>query len=115
MADDFKSLLSLDSMTGEQSVRLAVYKRAEQFSMKVQDRPDIAETAQAFLDFVGGSAWRLETIDVVVSAASRRSTVAAVLANAQRIADWVQPPKNIPVRRDVSPSPVKKKATTRKV
>ncbi len=112
MASEFESLLSLDTMSGEQATRLAVYKRAVSLCHVLSSSPSPEETAELFLEFVGKSAWRLEALELAISKTGRRSSVDNCIVAAQTIADWVQPPANIPVAR---PAPVKKKAAVRKL
>ncbi len=114
MATDFGSLLSLDSLTGEQATRIAVYKMAIRLSSALTEAPLITDVADKIFEFVGGSAWRLEALDIAIQRTGRRSNVENCIKTAQDIADWVQPPVNIPVARAVE-RPVKKKATARRV
>ncbi len=110
MATDIGSLLSLDSMTGEQATRFAVYAKASELVTKLQSSPPLEATADELLDFVSGSAWRLSVLDMAIEITGRRGTVKDCIDHAQRIANWVQPPVNIPVVRE----PAKKKASAKK-
>ncbi len=117
---DFESILSLDSMSGEQATRLAVYKTAEALVSRCAAPLDAGEVAEAMLGFIEGSNWRLEVVRMAVERTGRRTgSVERCLEIASGIADWVSPPRNIPVARAPVSVPVttgvtRKKTATRK-
>ncbi len=88
---DGASLLELDALTSEESLRVHMYKCAMTFQSKSTEYPTVDSIASAFFDFVKGERWRLEVLDVALHRVSRHTTVESALKKAQEIADWVKP------------------------
>lgn len=112
MATDYSTLLALDSMASEQSVRVAVYDRALNTKRVVARAPPVESIAERFFAFVQGQRWRLEALDAASNHANRRDTIERLIENAETIAAWADPePTPIPV---LDTRPKKKRAAKKK-
>ena len=69
------SLLGLDRYATEESIRVAVYGRALEFSKIMKRTPPVEEIAEAFIAFVGGEGWRLDVLDVALGNADRHHSI----------------------------------------
>lgn len=111
MTSGYGSLLALDSFASEESIRVAAYGRALEFSKMSKYTPDVAEIAACFVGFVGNERWRLDVLDVALSNIDRNFSVDRLIAMANEIADWAKLPEPEP-EPESEPEPAK---VTRKV
>jgi hypothetical protein len=139
-SDNLGSLLALDSLSSEESVRVALYARAKRVADAQMLTHQVESIADAFVKFVGGASWRMDALDVVLATTGRRESVDLILKKTSAVIAWVtgipeSEPEPDPVEEDEEatdldsldededepdptrmpdPEPVKKKTTGRK-
>jgi len=124
---NYSSLLALDAMASEKSIRIAVYDRALMLhgAMKLKVQVSIEEIANQILEFVGGERHRLEAVDVSMKRMHRQNRIEDVLTRAEKIAEWAEEEQGGSSVDDFASDPgpaepasepvvIKKKTTTKK-
>jgi len=87
---DYGSLLALDSFASEESIRVAAYGRALDFSTVVAEPQPPDFIAAKFVEFIGGERWRLDALDVAIRRTNRPTNLDRLLMLADEIVAWVQ-------------------------
>ncbi len=86
---DHSSLLALDSMAGEKSVRVAVYDRAMLIVETMRNKKaSVEEIADQIFAFVAGDKHRLEAFDVSLKRLNPHNKMSNIIDRAEAIAAW---------------------------
>ena len=109
---DRGSLLSLDSVSSEEQIRLAIYDRALSLHKITKKSPGVTAIAESFVEFVRGERLRLDALDLAFQHADRFTSADRLLDRAEKIVAWAAPPVE-PVAADLTTTKKtsKKKAT----
>jgi hypothetical protein len=99
MASDFANLLALSDFAIE-TIRVAVYERASQFSRLIRQRESTEEVADRLMAFVGSDHWRITALDVALRQMDRRGSVDEAIAIAEKIVAWVKTEKKATVVKE---------------
>lgn len=92
MASDRESLLALDSFATEESLRVAVIRRAMKLSiLTLREQAAKEVIADSFIAFVSGQRWRLDVLDAALEYAGARTSLDRLMKSANEIAEWVRP------------------------
>lgn len=86
------SLLALDALASEESIRVALYGRAMEMHKRMSNPIKVELIAEAFVRFVKNERYKLDALDIALRFAGRRTPVETLIAQATEIVRWAKPP-----------------------